>query len=572
VEDYARPFDAGRVGADEMIFMGGRKTIPLDGEWRFVPDLFDEGLRQRWYREPKGDPFGFDRPRDTDWSGEPMQVPSCWNLARPELHHFEGSGWYARDFAAPEVPPGGRCFLRVGAANYETRVFLNGRFAGGHRGGPTPFFVDLTPCLVPDTNTLCVQVENRREPFRVPMHHFDWFNYGGLYREVSLVVLPEAHLRDVRVWLVGPGLIGVRLQVSGEGIAKLRIPELGVYVELPITKGQAQATLAAEPDLWSPTLPRLYDVAVSYGTDRVRDRIGFRSLEIRKMQILLNGEPLWLRGVCCHEDDVHLGKATTDFDIRRRMDHVRDLGANAIRLTHYPHHERVAEIADEAGVLLIEEIPVYWAIEFENPDTLADARNQLREMIRRDANRASVIMWGIGNENADTDARLAFMSSLAATARSEDPTRLVTAACLIDRERFRVADRLAADLDVVGVNEYFGWYERDIARLGELLERTHLEQPLVISETGADAATGSHGRPGTLFTEGHQAWMLSEQIRIAAASPKISGIFPWLLYDYRTERRQTGLQRGWSRKGLIDRDKATKKEAFQAVCTRYSSL
>jgi len=577
-EDYAVAFVSGRVGWRDMIFMGGRSTVVLGGKWRFALDLFDEGLRQKWYLDEPGDPAGWQVPRDYDggdWQTAP--VPSCWNVLKPEWTYFEGSAWYTRFFTAPDMAPSERLFLRIGAANYEARVFLNGRFAGSHRGGSTPFFVELGPHLEDGQNRLQIQVESRRRPDRVPMHHTDWFNYGGLYREVELVTVPDVFIRDFRIALVpdsGFSRIAAEVELSApaNGEARLTVPALGIDAAVPIEQGRGRLEVDAQPELWSPETPRLYDATLSFGRDFVADRVGFREIRVQGRDILLNGRLLWLRGICCHEDDAALGKSTDEADIRRRLGHARDLGANCIRLAHYPHHEDVARLADEEGMLLFEEIPVYWAIDFANPDTYADAENQLRELIRRDANRASVVLWGVGNENADTDARLAFMSGLAQAARAADPTRLVTAACLIDRQHFRIEDRLAAALDVIGLNEYFGWYEPDFAALEKLLANSDPDRPVMITECGADAVTGRHGAPGELFSEAHQAQVLETQLSTITRAPYIRGFFPWLLYDFRSERRQTRFQRGYNLKGLIDRDKTRKKAAFDALRRLYEEM
>lgn len=232
----------------------------------------------------------------------------------------------------------------------------------------------------------------------------------------------------------------------------------------------------------------------------------------------------------------------------------------------------MAEIADEEGLPLWAEIPVYWAIDFANSDTYADAENQLLELIDRDRNRASVIVWSVGNENADTDARYSFMSRLAEAARRADPTRLISAACLINRRTFAIEDRLAAHLDVIGVNEYFGWYEPDFAGLERLLANSRPDRPVVISEVGADALAGHHGDKRELFTEECQAEFYRRQLEIVARAPYLRGFCPWLLYDFRSERRQTRFQRGFNCKGLIAEDKATKKLAFAVIAAHYAAM
>jgi len=571
-ESYADAY-ATQVGHRDAVAMGGRRRIPLGGRWRFTPDLFDEGLRQRWFEHEPLPPRAWATPRDYDPDGaEVLEVPSCWTCVRPEWRFFEGAAWYARDFDWTPAPAE-RVVLRVGAANYEARVFLNGRYLASHRGGSTPFFVELTAHLRAGANRLLIQVDNRRRPDRVPMHHVDWFNHGGLYREVDLLALPAVFIRAFTVSRCAGG-IAAEIVVSDpvSGTARVAVRELGVEFAVPVAGGRGAATVPAAPDLWSPATPRLYDVEVRFGDDRVAQRVGFRDIAVEGEEILLNGRPLFLRGVCVHEDDAVLGKVATEPDIRRRFAHARELGCNFLRLAHYPHHERVAEIADAEGVLLWAEIPVYWAIDFANPDTYADAENQLLELIARDGNRASVIIWGVGNENADTDARYEFMSRLAGAARRADPTRLVGAACLIDRETFRIEDRLAARLDVVGLNEYFGWYEPDFSGLERLLEHSRPGKPVVITETGADALAGLHGGVRQLFTEECQAEVYRRQLDCLGRAAYVRGFCPWILYDFRSERRQNRFQRGFNRKGLIAEDKTTKKLAFHVLAERYAKM
>jgi beta-glucuronidase len=577
-ETYGESFAAGRVGAADMVAMGGRRRMSLAGTWRITPDLYDEGLRQQWYRHVPDDPAGWTAPRDDDEAGAaPAPVPSCWNMLKPEWKYFEGSMWYARSFDWPPAMHGERLMLRVGAANYEARVFLNGSFVAGHRGGSTPFFADLTGSLRAGANHLMIQVENRRRADRVPMHHTDWFNYGGLYRDVELLTLPAVFIRAATAALLPDGGFGrirfaLALSAPADGLAEVEIPALGLRETLPVQGGRGEAVVAANPVLWSPAAPHLYETVFRFGADRVRERIGFRDIRADGERLLLNGKALYLRGVCVHEDDAELGKCTGEADLQRRFAHAEELGANFLRLAHYPHHERAAELADARGLLLWSEIPVYWAIDFANPETYADAENQLLELIARDANRASVIAWGVGNENADTEARYRFMAALAGAARRADPTRLVAAACLINREKFAIADRLAGHLDLIGLNEYFGWYEPDFAGLERLLANSRPGKPVVISETGADALAGHRGGATELFTEDCQAEIYRRQIEIVGRAPYVQGFCPWLLYDFRSERRQTRFQQGWNRKGLIAEDKATKKLAFDVLARHYRAL
>ena len=555
--------------------IGGRKLQALDGPWHFTLDLFDEGLRQKWFADTPLPAPDWPKPRDYDASaGETATVPSCWTMQKPEWTYFEGAAWYTLMLQHTPHPTRPRTVLRIGAANYQARIFLNGQFLGSHHGGSTPFCVELSAHLQSGPNRLQVQVDNRRERHRVPMNHFDWFNHGGIYREAALLALPQVFIRDACLQLVPDGSFSrltadITLSDSVDGIATLLVPELGIEANIVITAGTGRLALAARPQLWSPESPRRYEVVFRMGADTVTEQIGFREVRAHGQQILLNGKPVYLRGICVHEDDAALGKVSTEADVRRRLSDAKALGCNFLRLSHYPHHEHVAQLADELGFLLWEEIPVYWAIDFANPATLADASNQLQELVRRDRNRASVILWGVGNENEDSDARLAFMRHLADIAKATDATRMVGAACLINREKFCIEDRLTDHIDVIGINEYFGWYEPDFGGLKRLLAASAPDKPVIISETGADALAGYHGRADEFFTEECQADIYEQQIAHLDNAPYVCGITPWLLYDFRSERRQTVFNQGFNRKGLIAQDKKTRKKAFEVLATYY---
>jgi beta-glucuronidase len=570
-EGYDRPYREPRATWRDAVHTGGRETIGLDGNWHVTPDLFDEGLRQRWFADDDTPISQWARPRDAEpFEAETIELPCCWTSLRQEWRYFEGAMWFARRFDWDGRSP--RLVLRLGAAAYEARVFLNGRFLGSHRGASTPAFFEITDAVRVGGNALLIQVDNRRRADRVPMHHFDWFNHGGLYREIALLPLPAVFIRSLQLSLEEGGVrVALTLSDPASGDAKVRIPGLG-EAAIPVVDGAGETVLPGSPALWSPHAPNLHHVHARFGRDDIADRVGFRRIEVRGEDILLNGAPFYLKGICVHEEDPERGRVSTEADARRMLEDAKALGCNMLRLAHYPHHERVAQLADELGLMLWEEIPVYWAIDFANPDTYADAENQLLELIARDRNRASVILWGVGNENADTDARYRFMSSLARAARAADGTRPIAAACLINRAHFRIEDRLIADLDVVGLNEYFGWYEPDFGGLRRLLANSRPGKPVVISETGADGVPGLHGGERQLFTEKCQAAIYREQVAIVSEAPYVRGFIPWLLYDYRTERRQTRHQQGWSRKGLIAADKRTRKLAFAVLKTFYDSL
>ena len=498
-DDYKESYKTPLLKSEELFFTGGRRKQSLNGDWNFSVDQYDNCLRAKWFLEQETNEEGRSIPLDygfDDW--EKVPVPGVWNLVKPEYFYYEGPAVYSRRFFLNKEN-GERVFLRFGAVSYEARIFLNGTFLGVHKGGSTPFCVEVTDHLAGE-NRLIVVADNTRKREQIPSVNTDWFLYGGIYREVSLLFVPNVYIKDFKVHLTDweKKTIEVNALMEGngqliDGEFRFSIPELHIEEIIPVDQnGTGHKLIQTEGlSLWSTENPKRYEVFLSYQEkgkekDRVTDLIGFRTIETKGRTILLNGSPIYLRGACLHEETEEHGKAVTKEDIREAFKKAKHMNCNFLRLAHYPHTEWAGEIADEEGILLWEEIPVYWWIDFLNKETLLDARNQLMELISRDFNRASVIIWSVGNENPDTDARYLFMKDLAEAAKKSDSTRLISAACLVDALNLRIADRLEQHLDVIGFNEYYGWYDPDYEKLTKILEDSSPDKPVVISEFGAD--------------------------------------------------------------------------------------
>jgi len=576
--DYLTPYLEPQTDASAFFDLALRERQSLDGDWHFAIDPYDTCLRARWFEEKLTDEAGRAYPVDfsfDEW--ETIPVPSCWNMANPAWFWYEGSAVYVRNVEFTPGGPGERVFLAFGAAAYAAYVFLNGEYLGWHQGASTPFRFEVTGKLKA-VNRLVVVVNNSRRPDRVPTDNTDWFNYGGLHRSVELVRLPRTFIETASVALRPDGgfsTLTVRLTIDGpeiDGQAEIAIPELAFNETVAVEGGVAAEDFDLTPELWSPSHPKLYDVYVRYGADEWHDRIGFREIRVDGSDILLNGQPVFLKGVCQHEESVEHGRTLTEAEIRENFELARQMGCNYVRLAHYPHDALVARIADEVGMLLWEEVPVYWAIMFESEAVFADADNQLRELIQRDRNRASVIIWSVGNENPDTDPRLRFMSRLVETCRALDPVRPVSAACLVDPVRLIINDRLADKLDIIGINEYYGWYEPDFAKLPQIFANSHPTKPVIICEFGADAVAGLRGEPDEMFTEDSQLAVFAKQIEVLSAIPYIKGTTPWIFYDFRCPRRAHVKQGYHNRKGLLSADKTHRKLAFEAMRAWYESI
>jgi len=589
---YLAKYREPKLDNSTLINTSGREGESLNGRWNFGADWYDTCKRAEWYKENKTNAAGDPEPLDWDWEAwERMAVPACWNLERKELHYFEGNGVYTRTFRYIPKDKTERIILRFEGAAYNTCVFVNGKFIGSHDGASTPFNVDITKFLKTE-NRIIVTVDARHHPLRIPMDNSDWFYYGGIYRDVFLYRLPAAYIKDWFIRLAGscaasagscaaktPNGIDADVYIANEsdGSIKISIPELGITKEAAVRDGKASFNIDANPERWSPENPKLYEVILNYSSangtiDEVKDRIGFREISVKGTDILLNGKKIYLKGICVHEDHFELGKTTNEDVIRQTIRDLKEMNGNYFRLAHYPHDARFARIADEEGVLLWEEVPVYWSVAFDSPIAYADAENQLAELVLRDRNRASVIIWSVGNENADTDSRLVFMSKLVQKARELDPTRLVSAACLIDHEILKIEDRLADTLDVIGVNEYYGWYDPDFSKLPKILSNSSPDKPVLICEFGGDARLGERGTEHDLWTEDKQYALYEQQIATMRKCSYIAGTTPWILYDFRCPRRLNRYQELFNRKGLIDADRKRKKPAFYVMQRYYSEI
>lgn len=576
LEDYLGEYEDKQATVEDLIFDRSRKKESLNGLWHYAVDQYDTCIRQHWFAERYTDQNGFTMPVDYSFDEWPtIQLPCCWNTQSERFELYDGSMVFTRKFRY-EAKGQEKVLLKIGAANYICRVFLNQEYVGMHRGGSTPAYFDVTGLLQAE-NRIIIQADSTRRPEQVPTENTDWFNYGGVYRDIELIRLPETYIKRFQIALVSDGAfnkIKVRVRLSGpvNETAQLRIDELGICAEIPVTEGAGEAVLEAHPVLWCPENPKLYAVRLACAGDEVEDEVGFREIRVQGHDILLNGKSIFLRGISAHEESVPNGKALTDEERLENIRLAKELGCNFMRAAHYPHDERMARLADREGILLWEEIPVYWAIRFTREKTYADARNQLLELIERDWNRASVIIWSVGNENADSDERLAFMKNLADTARAADENRLVSAACLVSFRENAIADRLAEYLDVIGLNEYFGWYTPDFRLLPQLFENSHPTKPVIVTELGADALPGHHGTITDKGTEECQVYVYEKQVETLRGIDYVRGMTPWILYDFRCPRRTSVIQGYYNRKGLLNPEKTYKKPAFYVLQRYYQEL
>ena len=578
--------------------IGSRNTVSLNGQWQYIVDPYETGFYDYRYMERNvSDPEAYwntDVPANVSDRKEhgyidkyTLNVPGDWNSQDPKFLYYEGSVWYKKSFDAKLPAAGEKLFLYFGAVNYKADVYLNGKKLGTHKGGFTPFNFEIPAAVLKEkANLLTVKVDNKRMRDEIPTLNTDWWNYGGITRDVNLVYLPRTFIREYSLQLAKGAYATkdkwaegwIRLNEPATGVSTIEIPELKIKQTLT-ANGDSIPFRFKLPKFqgWSPQTPVLYNVVVQTATDRVEDKVGFRNIEVQGKKILLNGKPVFLRGICIHEEmPGDIRRAYSAADAKYLLGQAKELNANMVRLAHYPHNEHMTRTADSLGLLVWSEIPVYWTIDFTSAEVLQKAKTQLAEMITRDRNRASIVIWSVGNETPVHQSRTTFMSNLVATAKSLDGTRLVSAALEnhgVDGVQ-TTEDPLGQFTDIVSVNQYIGWYGPSLPDVARKVKwGLKNDKPLFFSETGAEAVGGFHGDSLTRWSEEYQEWFYKEQIAMMKRMPdNFVGLSPWLLNDFRSPRRNNPVyQEGWNNKGLYDHN-GQKKKAFYVLKAYYDEM
>ena len=575
--------------AQEIPLLGnvyGRQHITsLNGKWRYIVDVQERGFydyrmnETRWgffqdaHQQAKSDlvEYNFD-------TSEQMNVPGDWNTQDDRLFFYEGTVWFRRTFDY-QPQAGKRVVLYFGAVNYESYVYVNGRKMGHHVGGFTPFNFDITAALKEGTNNVIVKVDNKRDRDQIPTNIYDWWNYGGITRDVLLAEVDETYVEDYSLqldksnWKHLTGWVKLNKAVAGQTVT-VSIPELKVSEQVVTdAEGRAALSIKAKPELWSPENPKLYAVTVTRDDEVIMDEIGFRCIETQGKQIILNGKPIFLRGVSIHEEaPFKQGRTSNVAQSQTLLSWAKELGCNYVRLAHYPHNELEVREAEKMGIMVWSEIPVYWTISWQNEDTYANAQRQLHDMIYRDKNRANVIIWSIANETPHSEPRDKFLSSLAQYARTQDDTRLISMAMEVtsaSNYHNRLSDNMNAYVDVVSFNQYVGWY-RDWKDAAKMTWEVPYEKPVIVSEFGGGALYGYHADKETRFSEEFQENLYTENLKMLDKIDGLSGLSPWILVDFRSPARYLpDVQDYFNRKGLISAETGQKKLAFYVMQQYY---
>ena len=627
--------------ADPLLgWIDSRKLTSLNGVWSYLVDPMNNGLPETsffgGFPQNKTQITGMELIEYNFESASKLNIPGAWNAQDERLFFYQGPVWlYKKINFSPSTDNLTHIYFE--GSNFRTKVFINGQVVGEFKGGYVPFNFEITEYIKEGENIILVQTDNSLDSTTVPTNKTDWWPWGGLIGDVYLVETPKAFIQNAYLQLKQnkKNEITFKLKlVNSKRNTKvsIEIPELNFkrsfYAD---QQGMVKKTIKLTPQLWSPSNPKLYEVNISTNNDFISDRIGFRHIYTEGKKIFLNGNPIKFKGISMHAEPIgEVGPAFSKEHFQDLLRTSKDLNVNFVRAAHYPYSRHLAKVADEMGLLLWEEVPVYWNIDWSNPETLNIANNQISRLVERDWNRSSVGVWSIANETPFSDERMEFLKNLLETIQLKDQSRLTTAALLSgNEEQFKllvlvlaiqginsewvsskekfifksilsqanvtaeaklnfsisIDDPLGELVDIISYNEYFGWYyttflaeqiqikEGTLRRLMfEIIEDIQItspyNKPIHLSEFGAGAKFGIKDS-NKIWSEQYQAKVYNHQLRMIVNNPQIQGITPWILKDFRAMLRPLpGIQDFYNRKGLID-ENGNRKEAFKILQEFY---
>ncbi|MCD7856222.1 MAG: beta-glucuronidase [Clostridiales bacterium] len=537
-----------------------------------------------------------------------MAVPASYNDQKDDVNLRAHYGWavYQRTFTVPKSVLGERIVLRFGAVTHAAEVYLNGKKLGSHKGGFLPFEFEVNDALVPGTNLLAVAVDNRVNYSTLPVGNentvaffgsdnpgvpsielaktrcksankpnFDFFNYAGIIRPAYLYTTPKSYIRDITLVPSidgADGLVDYRVDTVGEGAARVTILD---EARRTVAEGEGCEGQCRIPDatLWQPGKAYLYTARVTFGEDVYEQTFGVRTVEVRGTQFLINGKPFYFKGFGKHEDSFFHGRGTDNCLNVKDISLMRWLGANSFRTSHYPYAEEMYDLCDREGIVIIDETPAVGinAGGSEDPYQVMRIhqhhRDVLRDMIERDKNHPSVVMWSIANE-PDTEhfpqSAYDYFHPLYEQAHAQDPqNRPVTLVCCQNNyER----DIITRTMDVVCLNRYYGWYNLsgDLDAACDALN-TALDfwadqgKPVMFTEYGADTYPGIHNTNGEMFSEEYQADYYARLNAELDKRPFFIGEQIWNFADFATI--QGPMRVDGNKKGLLTRDRRPKLAA-----------
>lgn len=561
-----------------------RQVKELSGIWRFKLDPEENGFKERWFEKKLKDTID-------------MPVPASYNdiTADKNIRDHVGWVWYEREFILPDSWKQERIVLRFGSATHHAVVYLNGKEITRHKGGFLPFEADITDIAEGGSNRLTVAIsnmldwtclpcgeiqridtENQPAGSKLQTLFFDFFNYSGIHRPVKLYTTPKQYIHDITVKTDFAGKKGIiRYDVAADDDVVLHLyDENGESVASGTGKSGALEIENAIP--WEPLKPYLYTLEVISGQDKYSLPVGIRTIRVEGTKFLINEKPFYFKGFGRHEDSNIHGRGMDLALNARDFSLLKWIGANSFRTSHYPYSEEMMQMADRAGIVVIDEVPAvgmcFWSDtkvftpERVNDKTLVHHLQVMEELYERDKNHPCVVMWSIGNEPATNEENsVPYFTKVAEKIKSLDDTRPITLVMTVRPEH----DLVSGLCDVVCVNRYYSWYE-DCGRLETIVPKMTRElkawyqkynKPVFVTEYGADTIAGLHKVPEVIFSEEYQVEYLRENHKAFDACDFLIGEHVWNFADFMTKfelRRVDG-----NKKGVFTRDRQPKAAAFE---------
>jgi len=568
-----------------------RELKNLSGIWRFKIDKSNRGIEERWYEKPLEDAI-------------PMPVPSSYNdiTQDPSIRDHIGYVWYEREFYIPEHWKGKRIFLRIGSATHSAIVWINGRKAFEHKGGFLPFEGEITSLVsFSGENRVTIAVSNildwtllppgelveLNDPFHPPHYkfqeyYFDFYNYAGIHRPVYIYALSQNYISDIKVVTdieKRKGIINYEVKIVGKA-EKILVSLWNKGEKILEMEGERGTLIVEDAKFWEPSNPYLYNFKVELFNDNLEDcyslKVGIRTVEVKGSKFLLNGKPIYFKGFGKHEDADIRGKGYDPVIALKDFYLLKWINANSFRTSHYPYAEEIMDLADEFGILIIDEAPAVglnlWGSkktfcpERINEETLKYHIQVMRELIDRDKNHPCVVMWSVANEPASFEKEAEdYFKRVIEETKKMDPTRPVTIVdCFSPHEKDPFESKVAKYVDVICVNRYYSWYtdpgnleviefqlEKDLKKWYE-----RYKKPVFLTEYGADTIAGFHSDPPQMFSEEYQLEMIKRFNNVLDRLDFVIGEHVWNFADFATKqevRRVMG-----NRKGVFTRQRQPK--------------
>jgi len=550
-----------------------RKFIDLSGIWDFRFDPDDTGNKENWKN-------GFNQSIH-------IAVPASWNDQFADERDFLGPTWYQLKFTKPWEWDKKKITIRFGSVNYFTDAWLNGEVVGHHEGGHLPFEYEISDKISSEENLLVVRVDGRLSdnhvpprgrPMNNPQTNFDFFPFCGIHRPVLLYAIPNNGISDITVKTSikdTTGILDVTIETIGLSDAYLNLYLRGIGSEIigssKIQQNIQNMTLEVKKaKFWTTETPNLYDLTVDIvREDTIIDsyslKVGIRTIEVKGNKLLLNGNPVYLTGFGRHEDFPITGRGYVPAVIIKDYSLMNWIGANSFRTSHYPYSEQMMDLADRLGFLVIDEIPAV-GLTFSKDvigRQLELCEQYIVELIKRDKNHPSVIMWSLANEPHNSLKSGEFFKKLYDKTKALDNTRPVTIVNMMG-----VKEKAFEFCDVLCINRYYGWYMQpgNIDEGCELLSKEmdklyeKHRKPIILSEFGADTIPGWHSQPPEMFSEEYQTEFIKKYIEVCRSKPYVIGEHVWNMCDFKTSQGITRMG-SINYKGVFTRDRRPKMVA-----------